>query len=273
MHSRHTRVSMLLGALALLGVAAMGSACSVEESSMLVVGNAFLQDDCVAQPNLEGPFLARGTLDVSIRSQYIMFPVLQNQLGPSEQVRIQAAGAGAGQGSGLDDVLIEGNTIILNEAEVEFELPPGVAGLPSNIRIPTSGTVFPQGVSSAGIELISPNFGQGLAGVVGAGTTLTVLVKVRFFGVTASGTEVESAEFSYPLDICNGCLIAYAPGSLFPTDGNRLTCDPLDQPATVEEVPEEPEPPCIIGQDQPVDCRLCRTLKADEASADAQCDP
>ena len=268
-------LAALISAIAITSAAG----CAVEESSMLVVGNELVAGSCELSPSLDGPFLTRGTLDLAIRNQYIMFPTIQNQLGTSDMVKITPAGGaggggGAGMGSGLDDVLIEGNTIILEQAEVNFDLPNGVmiAGLPSSIDIPTSGTVFPQGLVSTGLEIISPDIGRILEGQVNTrGAIFTLLVKIKFTGVTASGSEVISTELTYPLDICFGCLIGYTPGTLFTDDDNSLTCDPLAGEASAEI--DNAEPPCLIGQDQVVDCRLCRVVQRSQEDADMVCDP
>ena len=52
-------------------------------------------------------------------------------------------------------------------------------------------------------------------------------------------------------------------------DGEQ-TCNPT---AHVAPVLYEDDPPCMLGQDLPVDCRLCWALFPDEGTAEAVCDP
>jgi len=274
----NTRTKVALTGIVAASAILTASGCAVEESSMLVVGNELITGTCELSPSVDGPFLTRGTLDLAIRNQYIMFPVIQNQLGRSSDVVIKPAGAGGGggtSGSGLGDVLIEGNTVILQQADVDFEIPGGIAPtFPSKLTIPTSGTVFPQGVAATGIEIISPDLGNLLAAQINQrGLVVTMLVKVQFSGVTASGTDVVSTELTYPLDVCFGCLVSHQPGTLFTDDDNSLTCDPLARPADADVVEDKSDAPCLIGQDAAVDCRLCRTVQSSQEEADRICDP
>jgi hypothetical protein len=121
----------------------------------------------------------------------------------------------------------------------------------------------------------SPEFFDANNNTFRKGAVVTVLVNVKFSGVTTSGSTVESNDFTFPLDICAGCLLVTAPGTLFPDDDNSLTCDPAKIPQDNEniDVDNTVDTPCIIGQDDAVDCRLCRTLAGNDQDADALCDP
>jgi hypothetical protein len=184
---------------------------------------------------------------------------------------------------GLDPIQTEGNIISLKGATVSFTTPPLSFPLPQNIFIPTSGSVFPAGSASTGLEVISVDVGniirQAPEFFTGAefmrGSVVTVLVTVKFKGVTSSGTEVESNEFDFPLDICAGCLLFYAPNTIFEDDDGSPTCEYLGEALTEDSVvvPPEISIPCLIGQDVAVDCRLCRTVVGDAEDADAVCDP
>lgn len=270
---------------ALLLVALLGSACVEDIGAMLVVHNERLGQGCEFAPALEGNFLARGTLDITLANRYVMFPTIQNQLQPSSEVKIVPQGGGGGAVGDFRDTLNEGNAIVLEGATVSFTTPPNVTfTLPQNVFIPVSGTVQPTSVVTTALEVLSveignivrqaPEFFNGNAFI--RGNVVTVLVSVKFSGRTSSGTEVESNEFTFPLDICAGCLVVYAPGTLFLDDDNSLTCD--EGKASLEgdvtgAANTNITTPCFIGQDDPVDCRLCRTLAADDATADGLCDP
>jgi hypothetical protein len=97
---------------------------------------------------------------------------------------------------------------------------------------------------------------------VGASGYARVVTYTRFFGHTLGGQYVESNEFEFPVDICNGCLINFLNT---PVD---IGGQPLGQPNCV--VPlgatgaavNTPQIPCFLGQDLAVDCTGCQQLKA-----------
>ncbi len=270
-----TTILTLSAAAALL----TAGGCAVEDSSMLIVGNSSLAPAPTCAPNANtNTFVSRGVLDVSLGKQYLMYPIIQNQLGNSEDVRIKpaAVGGGGAQGNGLGDVLVEGNTVLLREATVEFELPEGLPlAFPSELTIPVSGSIAPGATYAPSLELVSPELADLLVNQINQrGLQVAMLVRLKFFGTTASGTEIESTEFTYPLDVCFGCLISYNIDSLTTLPDGRRTCDPADLVLNADqEDPDEPTDVCHLGQDAPVDCRVCRTAKASDTVADAECDP
>ena len=70
-----------------------------------------------------------------------------------------------------------------------------------------------------------------------------LLVRVTMEGQLQDGTIVYSNEFTYPITVCNRCLIYY----------------PVADCTTQESEPEVVAP-CFPGQDDAVDCRLCYVL-------------
>lgn len=290
--------------LMLIGLAWLaGSACVAEENgSLFVVRNERLSGGagaCGFEPSLDGDFLARGTLDISLTDRYLMHPTVLNQLQQTVNVRIvpagggaggagAAGGGGAGGGGGINDfrqALNETNAIILDGARVSFTTPPGLSfALPSDRFIPVSGTVQPAALTTTALEVLgvdlgnivrrAPEFFDPGTNTFRRGAVVTVLVEIRFEGKTATGIDVESNTFRFPLDICAGCLLVHTPGTLAADDDNSLTCDPSKVVAGMGGAAlAQPETPCIIGQDQAVDCTLCRTLVSDDALADELCDP
>jgi hypothetical protein len=75
---------------------------------------------------------------------------------------------------------------------------------------------------------------------------------VRFFGHTLGGESVESNEFGFPVQICNGCLVSFpaAEQSLSLPTPNCALAGASGSTAT--------SVPCIIGQDLSVDCSACQ---------------
>lgn len=280
----------MLGAL--LGATLMlaGTGCVDEEVSMLVVGNYLVdaENSCDVSPDIEGPFLSRGQMDIFLTQRYLMFPTILNQLGISDDVEFTTL---IPSDNGLDEVSIESNTILLDGARVSYSS--NVAAVQNVLRdrfIPIGVAIFPEQVASVSLEVIDSQLGALLASNTAIfgnkGVIVTVLVTVQFEGRTSAGTDVESSEFTFPVDICTGCLITYAPNSVVPREdgGDELTCST----SRVQEFnatlvansggdftplePDEPPEVCIFGQDAPVDCRLCRATVS-PSEADFLCDP
>lgn len=279
--------------LTVVMAAALSGACVEETGTFLVLGTQALSSgQCELNPEAE-ELRTRGTMDIMLTNRYVMFPLILNSMKPSSEVIIQSgAGGGAGGGAaagggmggnGLEPVQTEGNIISLKGATVSFTAPQVSFPLPQNIFIPTSGSVFPSDNAVTALEVISVEVGNIIRdsvefvsnGEFRRGSVVTVLVSVKFKGVTSSGTEVESNEFDFPLDICAGCLLFYAPNTISEDDDGSATCEYKPVQATEGEetvTPPSISIPCLIGQDEYVDCRLCRTL-AGNAQADAICDP
>jgi hypothetical protein len=83
--------------------------------------------------------------------------------------------------------------------------------------------------------------------------TKTVLVNIKVFGVSLGGTEVESGEFQFPTQVCNGCLVDFTLGN----DETSMTQPNCDKPlpatggsGTIL--------PCRAGQDEVTPCQLCK---------------
>ncbi len=85
----------------------------------------------------------------------------------------------------------------------------------------------------------------------------TVIAKVRVFGTTLGGEDVESSELAFPIDVCSGCLVAY------PASARDLTADGTDYQCKVaaDDMPTsaaaEADQPCSLGIDIPAPCTAC----------------
>ncbi|HMJ10785.1 MAG TPA: hypothetical protein VK524_05230, partial [Polyangiaceae bacterium] len=102
---------------------------------------------------------------------------------------------------------------------------------------PSDGSTPGFGIMS--VELIPP-------GLANLPDNTDVVVGVRVFGDTLGGREVESSQLTFPIFVCNGCLVSYP----------NVAIDPASRACNSTEVPSDP-PPCQVGQDDAVDCRYC----------------
>jgi hypothetical protein len=88
----------------------------------------------------------------------------------------------------------------------------------------------------------------------------TILIKIKAFGTSLGGKDVESGEFQLPMQVCNGCLVDFSSGN-DPTGKVQPNCG-LPPPMALTPATS----PCFTGQDEMVPCQAC--VKTREA-----CDP
>ncbi len=226
---RLMRGLFLFGALGALS----SSGCADNDSSLFVRAVLRLESgECVAKPDPSSTFYSSGVMDLAFRDSYSAALLVGNQL-----VR---------RGS-KDLVRTETSRFVMRGAEVR--LLNDQQSLIREFTVPISGFVDPgsgdepgYGVSGA---LLIPS-GLGLA----AGSR--VVADVRVFGDTLGGEEITSESLSFPITVCDGCLVSYPIGADDPAQPGYQCVAGTDA--------SDLDAPCRIGQDEPVDCRLCRNL-------------
>lgn len=234
--------SILLGIGTCVGVGTAVTACSDADTGIFVEGViAPRQPECTVSADPGSDHVGRGLLDVAFSLDYTAWLLVGNQFTPrgdKEQVRTETM------------------HFVAQGAEVELlgsDLEP-LDGSQSTFTVPVSGFVAPTSAESPGFgvvltTLIPQAVGQSLRNdLEGTSNSRTVVVEVRVFGETVGGTEVESSVFTFPIDVCSGCLVS------FPLDA--LTQD-VDGLACIADAEEVDAAPCRFGQDEGIDCRLC----------------
>ena len=225
--------SALIGAA---GLSAVG--CEENESMLFIVGVLAAEEtDCIYSPEGTATLRTGGVLDISLRSSYRAGLLVGSQLtqrGNRDQLRTETA------------------RLSLYGAEVHLETAAG-APIAEYTTIGT-GFVHPAG----GTE---PGFGAMVVDVIPAGAPVgpgLVLARIRVFGETLGGQEVESNEYSFPIQICTGCLISY------PAEAADMTQGPGIYRCNIrgEEAPTTQEPVCHVGQDVSAPCTLCAAYSA-----------
>lgn len=85
--------------------------------------------------------------------------------------------------------------------------------------------------------------------------SLQVLANIRVIGRSLGGTDIESAEYTYPINVCVGCRVAFPDGVNDPNNARQPNC--LLAPTATTAVSTAP-PACVAGQDgEGVSCRNC----------------
>ena len=216
-------------------------------------------DSC--EVSTEDVFMVSGRVDLALRDDYIVNPLVRNNLADVSELK----------GLGASDARVATNGVVLKSAEIEYSPLDGIFGnIPKVRTIPLSGTVgensqlllfnFPLIESEVMEALRSSDTFFLIDG--GAAepkrTSVTLLTTTRVKGETVDGRVVESEPFLFPVEICNGCMVTY-PASLLQERNGRLVC-PADQNVDTEEsISEESFCPNLVGMDaQGTNCLDCQ---------------
>ncbi len=179
-----------------LSLVVFSSACTDGGSVLVILQNQVPDGNCTISGSPGNLFRSRGVMDVNSRGGYLFTPVVQNvaigdRSDPSEHlVTIQ--------GGDIEVVFPEGFT--------------GTEGIPdTKFTTLFSGAISPDGSTTAfGFEVLTGNFLEGVKATgnlaADGSNFVTLVAKVSVYGEMDGGT-VQSEEFNYPIDVCDGCLI------------------------------------------------------------------
>jgi hypothetical protein len=246
------------------------ASCLEDAPALFIVHNMnFDQATCEGISASTQSFRSNGFMDLTIARTYVMFPKVDNLMSPSGASSLGGGGVGGA---------FEGNRVTLSHALVGFTTPAGFdVPMPRNLEIPISGTLEPGSTLLGEIPVINEPLGVQLAASTqldDRGEQVPIEVSVQYFGLTTSGTEVESNVFTFPMNLCMGCLLD------FPLEA----ADPLAEPPNcrgilIDELYEVADIDCGChpGQDEALDCRCCRLQAgangATTAEQDQLCEP
>lgn len=226
--------TMTVGALlAAAGLSTVG--CAENESSLFVIGvYALSRTQCIADPSSTAVLLPAGTLDRTLANGYNAALLVGSHLterGSRENLRTETS-----------RLSIEGAHITLFATNgTEIALPDVAAtGLvhPAAGTDPGLATVFAQLIRPADLSQLGPP-GQ-------------AIVRIRIFGTTLGGQEIESGDYDFPIQVCDGCLISYPSEAADPTaPGGTYLCN------FGAELESETTEICNLGQDDVVPCTQC----------------
>jgi hypothetical protein len=230
--------SVFAVAIAGLGAAALPS-CATNDSMMFIIGvYARKQGQCTPKPEAESPIWASGTLDRTFASEYTAALLIGNQItqrGSREQVRTETS------------------RVTLKGAEVSLE---DLQGNSLHEPFSSTATGFVDAASGTDPALAIMYASLIPASIAATLPVGTALAKVRVFGDTLGGEEVESSELGFPIEICDGCLILYPASSRDLTaDGANYVC--RQGTDTTDDADSDAELPCQLGVDLPAPCTAC----------------
>ena len=128
-----------------------------------------------------------------------------------------------------------------------------------SFSVPVSGMIEPGkgsgvGWGVVGVTLVSREQGEqwrkGYVGTERSEKRMRVVANVEVSGETLGGREITTAEFGLPIDVCDGCLVEF-PAAAVDLGRAVPNCGNLEGVTSLKE-------PCVLGQDDAVDCRLCQ---------------
>ena len=240
--NRSIRFLIATGCLSAI-TAGLVPGCADNNSTLFIIGVLKPQSPptCTVLADLTQPMLLSGVLDVAIRYSYEAVLLVGNQFTPRGQKQ---------------NLKIETTRVNLRGAEIT--LSDSAGNTVDSFSVGGSGFVDTNNGDAPGLglfaaDLIPASVGEKLKsrypalGTLGGSTTL--YSNTRVFGDSLGNTSVTSGALSYPIVVCNGCLVS------FPVDA----IDTSQNNACVKDVISTPTAPCLVGQDDPVDCRLCST--------------
>lgn len=262
---------LLLVATLGLGSTAVLGGCAEDTPEIFIVANQIFSDTC--EPPVPGAsnnvYRNRGVLDLFVTNSYVMIPRVESTLVGSDEVSFGATG-----GEGLTGAAWEANHILLRRAVVRFDAPDALGvPLPRELEIELSGAISPGSAATIEMQAITPSLGTTLANsrlLREARTSLTINLRLKFFGVTSAGREVDSNEFIYPVELCYGCLLNFPPQAIDPEHAIQPNC------RNIEDLTDDREQTlCFTGQDEIVDCRLVCPIITSVPNGDPEgiCEP
>jgi hypothetical protein len=239
--SRTLRSFFIASLVACLGAGGT-SACADNDSSLFIDGVLVPQPpDCTVIGDPTQPIQFNGVLDLALRFNYSAALLVGNQLTPRGDKQ---------------NLKIETTRVNLRGAEITITDSSGATI--KSFSIGGTGFVDSNTGETPGWGIFSTDLIPGPVGVtllkdLAFGQSKTYYTKSQVFGDTLGGTSLTSGFLTYPIEVCNGCLIQYPSVAIDKASGVNK-CEASTDTA--------PTPGCFPGQDGPVDCRNCASTVA-----------
>jgi hypothetical protein len=235
---------LLYGAMALAPAIVAGPGCADNESTLFIrQAQAHVAGNCGVDNAPSSLSILRGALDLAFQRQYRADLLVGNQLVPrgnASQLRTETA-----------RVEIQGTIVRAEDTTGAVVWGP--------VTVPGAGFVDPASGSNPNFGvvntvLIGSELGESLVDQLSANRNLVryFTAVARVFGRTLGGASVESGEWRFPINVCYGCLVT------FPPDATDPKIMPIPNCALSSVTGSSVVHPCIVGQDETIDCRVCK---------------
>jgi hypothetical protein len=190
------------------------------------------------------PALGSGVLDIAFLSAYTPAILVGNQM-------IARADPSSPRAE-TSRIVLQG--VVVNLTDLGGKSIKDFTSLGSGFVDGAAGSTPGYGVMIA--SLIDPDAAAALRSAIPARGTKGVLAKFKVFGRSIGGLDVESAEYQLPITVCNGCLVQFPADSVDAAKAQatgKPNCEGVSASGGATA-----KTPCVFGQDQPIDCRLCQ---------------
>jgi hypothetical protein len=232
------------------GTGSDGGARPIFVEGVLAPQEVANNEQCTFTSATTQPHLSSGVLDLDFRQQYDPVYLIGNRLAQDADASAEFEPSTVSlQGAVVRIVDANGNQLRTFTRLAAATVWPATRGVPG---------FAPMGVTTIDRETIMNDAAiQSQIVDAPAGVARVRLVTyVRVFGGTLGGAEVESDEFAFPVDVCRGCLITFAPADISPLYA-APNC--AGNPAGAG-TPVPTSLPCVVGQDLPIDCSQCQDV-------------
>jgi hypothetical protein len=236
---RRSLLKPLLALVASSLVAGVLPSCATNDSLMFIQGVALRKSGaCGVKAEFDGTLLQKGAIDRLLAKEYVAALIVGNQLT---------------QRGSRDRLRTETSRVALKGAEVTLESPQGKPLVPPFSSVGTGFVDAADGNEPAPAVMFATLIPASIAPNLPLGT---LVAQVRVFGTTLGGEDVESSELSFPIEVCEGCLISYPTSAADVPDGGVYKCKRIAD-STAAAASEDFDLPCQPGIDIPIPCTYC----------------
>jgi hypothetical protein len=194
---------------------------------------------CIYTDDPQQPQLLEGTLDIAIRETYFAVLLVGNQMIPRGDPLLVRAESSRFH--------VEGAVVRVTWPGPDEELIHEFTSVGTGFA--DQGQNNAPDYALAGITALDAVTTQQIAGAVAAEPKV-VVAKIRVFGRTLGGRDLESGEFQLPIRVCHGCLLRF--------NGANDATEPAErQPNCLAPLQDQSFFPCYPGQDEPTPCQYC----------------
>ena len=177
-------------------VSALGlSACVDGGDTIQVLRNQLPQAGCLVPDSATATFMPRGRIESSAAGGYLFTPLIENRAVPNAAADRNVFVDGA-------NVDLKFSDDLFSEAEIKAFNDSGLARFKQSF----SGSIPAGGLASFAFEVLPKGLLDEIDNRLADGQSTQVVAQVEVLG-TLDGGDIESNLFSYPIQVCKGCLI------------------------------------------------------------------
>lgn len=177
------------------------------EGFVILNNTAVPADSCSLTGDPGQAFIAHGLINSSSTQGYLLTPLLESAITATADQTLQRTIFLSGANVELSVVAM---TVTHPDGTTANPTPPTLSGTDQKFRVLFSGSLPPSGSANVAFEVLPVSTMHTIIAAAGAGADDSVNAEVTA-KVTADGTmggdRVDSAPFTYPITVCNDCVL------------------------------------------------------------------